>query len=209
MATKGGLLRTGPDRWHVLGEPSYLRQCVEMSLRRLGVERIELYQLHRIDVRYPVAEQVGVLAELQAEGKIRHIGMSQVSVADLQEAQQTAAIVSVQNLYNLVDRSSEELLDHCDEHGIGFIPWFPVATGSLAAQGGPLDAIARRTGYTAAQLALAWLLARSGVTLPIPGTGSMRHLEENVGAAAVALDADTRDELGALAGSYKTAGPRV
>jgi aryl-alcohol dehydrogenase-like predicted oxidoreductase len=209
VATKGGLLRTGPDHWHVLGDPTYLRQCVEMSLRRLGVERIDLYQLHRVDTRYPIAEQVGVLAELQTEGKINHLGLSQVSVSDLQQAQATASIASVQNLYNLVDRSSEDLLDHCDAEGIAFIPWFPVATGSLAAPGSPLDEISTRTGHTPAQLALAWLLARSGVTLPIPGTGSLRHLEENVAAAGVDLDEATRDELGSLAGSFKTRPPRL
>ena len=201
VATKGGLLRTGPDKWHVLGDPTYLRQCVEMSLRRLGVERIDLWQLHRIDTRYPVADQIGVLAELQREGKIAHLGLSQVSVDDLIEARHHADIVTVQNLYNLVDRSSEDLLDFCDDEGVGFIPWFPVATGQLAAAGGPLDDLARQTGHTPAQLALAWLLARSGVTLPIPGTGSVAHLEENVAAAEVALDRDTVAALEAMAGA--------
>ena len=209
VATKGGLLRTGPDKWHVLGDPTYLRQCVEMSLRRLDVERIDLWQLHRIDARYPVADQIGVLAELQGEGKIAHLGLSQVSVDDLIEARRHAEIVTVQNLYNLVDRSSEDLLDFCDDEGVGFIPWFPVATGQLAAPGGPLDALAEQTGHTPAQLALAWLLARSGVTLPIPGTGSVAHLEENVAAAEVALDRDTVAALEAMAGALPPHVPRA
>jgi pyridoxine 4-dehydrogenase len=209
VATKGGLLRHGPDVWTVLGDPDYLRQCVEMSLRRLGVERIDLYQLHRIDTRYPVADQVGVLAQMQAEGKIRHIGLSQVSVEDLRKAQETAPIVSVQNLYNLVDRTSEDLLDHCAAHGIGFLPWFPVATGQLARPGGPLDDLAGRTGHTPAQLALAWLLARSPVLLPIPGTGSVAHLDENVAAAEITLDPETYAALDGMAGVVETRRPRA
>lgn len=209
IATKGGLLRHGPDQWRVLGDPDYLRQCVEMSLRRLGVERIDLYQLHRIDSRYPVADQVGVLRDLQSEGKIAHIGLSQVSVDDLREAQRTATIVSVQNLYNLVDRSSEAVVDHCSAEGIAVLPWFPVATGQLALPGGPLDELAAATGHTPAQLALAWLLARSPVLLPIPGTGSLAHLEENVAAAAVTLDETTYAALDQMAGVIETRQPRA
>jgi pyridoxine 4-dehydrogenase len=209
VATKGGLLRHGPDKWVVLGDPGYLRACVEMSLRRLGVDTIDLYQLHRIDSRHPVADQVGTLAELQAEGKIRHIGLSQVSVEDLAEAQRTAPIASVQNLYNLVDRSSEALLDHCTAEGIAFLPWFPVATGQLAAPGGPLDDLAAAAGHTPAQLALAWLLQRSPVLLPIPGTGSVAHLEENVAAATITLDEATYAALSDMAGVVETRKPRA
>ncbi len=209
IATKGGLLRTGPNAWPVLGEPDYLRQCVEMSLRRLGVERIDLWQLHRIDANYPLEDQLSAVAELQQQGKIAHLGLSQVSVEQLQAAQRIAPIVSVQNLYNLVDRSSEELLDHCTEHGIAFIPWFPVATGQLAAPGGPLEELAASTGHTPAQLALAWLLHRSPMMLPIPGTGSVDHLEENVAAAQVDLDGETIAALSALAGSIPTQQPRA
>ena len=145
IATKAGLLRTGPGKWHPLGRPEYLRQECEMSLRRLGLERIDLFQLHRIDPQVPVAESVGVLGELQSEGKIRHIGLSEVSVEELQEAQKTAEIVSVQNLYNLTKRDAEPLLDHCTEHGIAFIPWFPLATGGLLKSGGPLAELSKQT----------------------------------------------------------------
>ncbi|RNM16605.1 aldo/keto reductase [Nocardioides pocheonensis] len=195
IATKAGLTRQGPGRWTPLGQPAYLRQEVEMSLRRLGLERIDLFQLHRIDPAYPLADQVGELKALQDEGKIRHIGLSEVSVEQLQAAQQTAGIVSVQNLYNLADRSAEALLDHCTEHGIGFIPWFPLATGELSREDGPLAAAAEEHDATPSQLALAWLLQRSPVMLPIPGTSSVEHLESNTAAAAIDLNAD---ELAAL-----------
>jgi pyridoxine 4-dehydrogenase len=198
IATKGGFTRSGPGRWSAVGRPEYLRQCAEMSLRRLGVERIDLYQLHRIDAKVPLEDQIGLLAELVAEGKVRHVGLSEVSVAELQAAQQIAPIATVQNLYNLTNRQSEALVAHCTEHGIGFIPWFPIATGQLAAPGGPLEHIAERTGHTAAQLALAWLLRRSPMMLPIPGTKSVAHVEENCAAAEVDLDDATYAELDGL-----------
>ena len=191
IATKAGLTRTGPDQWHPLGRPEYLRQEAEMSLRRLGLERIDLFQLHRIDPQVPLADQIGELARLQEEGKIRHIGLSEVTIAELEQAQRFATIVSVQNLYNLSNRTAEPLLDHAARHGIAFIPWFPLATGALAREGGPLQALAKRLGATPSQLAIAWLLHRSPVMLPIPGTATVRHLEENVAAAAITLsDAD-------------------
>jgi aryl-alcohol dehydrogenase-like predicted oxidoreductase len=195
IATKAGLTRQGPDQWTPLGQPAYLRQEVEMSLRRLGLERIDLFQLHRIDPAYPVADQVGELKRLQDEGKIRHIGLSEVSVAQLKEAQQTADIVSVQNLYNLAHRDAEELLDHCEAEGIGFIPWFPLATGELAREDGPLAVAAKEHDASPSQLALAWLLRRSSVMLPIPGTSSVDHLDANTAAAAIEL---TDDEFASL-----------
>src|SRR6478672_11085221 len=187
IATKAGLTRQGPGLWTPLGQPAYLRQEVELSLRRLGLERIDLFQLHRIDPDYPVADQVGELKQLQDEGKIRHIGLSEVTVEDLQEAQKTAEIVSVQNLYNLANRDAEELLDHCTTENIGFIPWFPLATGELSKEDGPLAAAAAEHDGTPSQLALAWLLKRSPVMLPIPGTSSVQHLESNTAAAAIEL----------------------
>jgi len=195
IATKAGLTRQGPGVWTPLGKPAYLRQEVEMSLRRLGLERIDLFQLHRIDADYPVADQVGELKQLQEEGKIRHIGLSEVTVDQLVEAQETAEIVSVQNLFNLANRDAEKLLDHCAEHGIGFIPWFPLATGELSADDGPLAAAAQQHEATPAQLALAWLLQRSPVMLPIPGTSSVDHLETNTAAASIEL---TDEEFAAL-----------
>ncbi|SDT11516.1 Predicted oxidoreductase [Nocardioides scoriae] len=199
VATKAGLTRQGPGVWTPLGQPAYLRQAVEMSLRRLGLERIDLFQLHRIDPAYPVADQVGELKALQDEGKIRHIGLSEISVEQLQEAQQTAEIVSVQNLYNLANRSSEALLDHCTEHGIGFIPWFPLATGELSKEDGPLAAAAREHDASPSQLALAWLLKRSPVVLPIPGTKSVDHLDANTAAASIELTDDEFEALGKAA----------
>ncbi|MFJ8043553.1 aldo/keto reductase [Kitasatospora sp. NPDC096147] len=199
IGTKGGLTRTGPNEWHPVGRPEYLRQQVELSLRHLGLERIDLYQLHRIDPQVPVAEQLGELAQLQQAGKIRHIGLSEVTVEELTEARKHAEIVSVQNRYNLVDRASEEVLDHVTAEGIAFIPWFPIATGELARPGGKLDAIATRLGATPAQLALAWLLRRSPVVLPIPGTSKVSHLEENLGGALVTLDDADFAELSSLA----------
>ena len=187
IATKAGLVRTGPDQWHAVGRPEYLRQEAEMSLRRLGVDRIELFQLHRIDPQVPAADQIGELKALQDEGKIGGIGLSEVSVNDIEDARHTAEIVSVQNRYNLTDRASEDVLDYCEREGIGFIPWFPIAAGRLTEPGGPVDRLERETGATPAQIALAWLLARSPVVLPIPGTSSVAHLEENVAAAAVVL----------------------
>jgi pyridoxine 4-dehydrogenase len=188
IATKAGQVRTGPGQWYPVGRPEYLRQEAEMSLRRLGLERIDLLQLHRIDPQVPLEEQVGVFVELQREGKIRHIGLSNVSVEEICRAQAIAPIVTVQNRYNLADRASEDVLDYCESENLGFIPWFPIATGELARPGGPLDSIATEIGATPAQVALAWLLQRSPVMLPIPGTSSVAHLEENVGAASVHLN---------------------
>jgi len=183
IATKGGLTRQGPDQWLPVGRPEYLRQCVEMSLRRLKTDTIDLYQLHRIDPKVPAEESLGALKDLQTQGKIRHIGLSEVSVEELEHAQTIVNIVSVQNLYNLSERKSEKLLDYCTEKSIGFIPWFPVAGGDLVKPGGVLDQAAHTHDATVAQLALAWLLKRSPVMLPIPGTSSVAHLEENVAAS--------------------------
>jgi aryl-alcohol dehydrogenase-like predicted oxidoreductase len=199
VATKGGLLRTGPDVWPVCGRPEYLRQCVEMSLRRLGVERIDLWQLHRIDPQVPRDEQFGVMKDLQSEGKIRHLGLSEVSVEEIEAARRVVEVVSVQNLYNLGNRRSEDVLQHCEREGIAFLPWFPVAAGALARPGGPLDDLAREHGVSHAQLALAWLLRRSPVMLPIPGTGSVQHLEENCAAALVELTDEQAAALTAAA----------
>jgi pyridoxine 4-dehydrogenase len=187
IATKAGLVRTGPDEWHPVGRPEYLRQEAEMSLRRLGLGRIDLFQLHRIDPQVPIEDQVGVLLDLQREGKIRHIGLSEVSVDQIRAAQHTAPIATVENLYNLSNRASDPVLDFCEAAGLGFIPWFPIATGQLARPGGPLDGLAREFDATPAQLALAWLLHRSPVMLPIPGTSSVAHLEENISAAGIHL----------------------
>ena len=195
VATKGGLLRTGPEAWPVCGRPEYLRQCVEMSLRRLSVERIDLWQLHRIDPTVDAAEQFGVMKDLQDEGKLRHLGLSEVSVDEIRAAREVIEVVSVQNLYNLGNRQSEEVLSYCETEGIGFIPWFPVAAGELARPGGQLDEIAAAHAATHAQLALAWLLRRSPVMLPIPGTGSPAHLEENCAAATVELTDEEYDAL--------------
>ena len=195
VATKGGLLRNGPDVWPVCGKPEFLRQGVEMSLRRLGVERIDLWQLHRIDPEVPAADQFGVMKDMQDEGKIRHLGLSEVSVQDVEAAREVFEVVSVQNLYNLGNRQSEDVLAYCEQHGIGFIPWFPVAAGELARPGGLLDEIASAHSATHAQLALAWLLRRSPVMLPIPGTGSPAHLEENCAAADVQLTDEEYDAL--------------
>ncbi|KIA63301.1 aldo/keto reductase [Nocardia vulneris] len=187
IATKGGFTRSGPGDWRAVGRPEYLRQQTELSLRHLGLDRIDLYQLHRIDPQVPLADQLGELALLQQEGKIRHIGLSQVSVAQLAQAREIATIVSVQNLYNLSNRTDEDVLDYAERENIAFIPWYPIATGKLAAPGGPLDAIAKEHGAAPAQLALAWLLRRSPVLLPIPGTSSVAHAEENAEAARITL----------------------
>ncbi|WP_433352707.1 aldo/keto reductase [Microtetraspora malaysiensis] len=195
IATKAGLVRTGPGEWHPVGRPEYLRQEVEMSLRRLRLERIDLLQLHRIDPQVPTADQIGVLADMKAEGKIRHIGVSEVSVEEIEQVRSTTEIVSVQNLYNLANRKSEAVLEYAERQGLGFIPWFPMATGELAKPGGPLASIAQEHGATPAQLALAWLLRRSSVMLPIPGTSRVAHLEENVAAAEVELTDDEFESL--------------
>jgi pyridoxine 4-dehydrogenase len=199
IATKGGLTRQGPDEWAPVGRPEYLRQCVEMSLRRLGVERIDLYQLHRIDSQVPLADQLGVLKDLQGEGKIRHLGLSEVTVEQLEEARRLIDVVSVQNLYNLANRQHEAVVDYCDANGIAFIPWFPLAAAELARPGSVLDEAAKRHDATPSQLALAWLLRRSPVILPIPGTGSVAHLEENLAGARVELTDAEYDALTALA----------
>jgi pyridoxine 4-dehydrogenase len=187
IATKGGLTRSGPNRWEPVGRPEYLTQCVEMSLRRLKLERIDLYQLHRIDAKVPVEESLGALKDLQKAGKIRHIGLSEVSPAEIQRAGKTVKIVSVQNQYNLSDRRHEDALKYCEEHKLAFIPWFPVAAGKLAQPGGPLDQVAKQHKASVAQLSLAWLLHHSPVMLPIPGTSSVKHLEENMAARNLQL----------------------
>jgi pyridoxine 4-dehydrogenase len=198
IATKGGFVRTGPGEWYAVGRPEYLRQCVEMSLRRLGVSTIDLYQLHRIDPRVPPAEQVGALADMQAAGKIRHIGLSEVSVGEIVEARGVAPIVSVQNLYNLGNRNAGPVLEYCEREGLGFIPWFPLASQALAADDGPLSSAAREVDATPSQVALAWLLQRSPVMLPIPGTKSIEHLEENVAAASIELSNEQMARLDEL-----------
>jgi pyridoxine 4-dehydrogenase len=190
IATKGGFTRSGPNKWAEDGRPEYLRQCVEMSLRRLKVECIDLYQLHRIDRKVPVEESLGALKEFQQAGKIRHIGLSEVSTQEIEQASKTVNVVSVQNQYNLSDRKHEKVLQFCEQQKIAFIPWFPVAAGKLAKPGGVLDQAAKKHGATVAQLSLAWLLFHSPVILPIPGTSSVKHLEENIGAAKVHLSAE-------------------
>ena len=195
VTTKAGEVRTGPDQWHPLGRPEYLRQQCEMSLRRLRMDRIDLFQLHRVDPQVPLTEQVGELGRLRDEGKIRCIGLSEVSWAQIEQANAVAPIASVENRYNLIDRGSEPLLSQCERLGLAFIPWDPIATGRLAAQGSPLLAIAGETHYKPGQLALAWLLRRSPVMLPIPGTSSVAHLEENVRAAEIQLSDALYEQL--------------
>jgi aryl-alcohol dehydrogenase-like predicted oxidoreductase len=202
IATKGGLTRQGPDRWAPVGRPEYLRQCVELSLRRLRLERIDLYQLHRIDSKVSAEESLGALKDMQAEGKVRHIGLSEVSVAQIEQATKMVEIVTVQNQYNIGDRRHEEVVNYCERKQLGFIPWFPVGAGHLVRPGGPLDEAAKRHGATVAQLALAWLLHRAPVILPIPGTSSVVHLEENIAAAGVRL---SEQEWAALENSAKSA----
>jgi pyridoxine 4-dehydrogenase len=190
IATKAGLTRPGPGRWAPNGKPEHLKAQAEQSLRLLGLERIELFQLHRIDPEVPLADQLGALVELQAEGKIGRIGLSEVSVPEIEAARATTPIATVQNRYNLADRGYEPVLEYCERERIGFIPWFPIATGQLAQPGGPLGRIADQHSATPAQIALAWLLQRSPVLLPIPGTSTVAHLEENVGAALIELTPD-------------------
>lgn len=187
IATKAGLTRTGPGLWPPVGRPEYLRQECEMSLRRLGLERIDLFQLHRIDPKVPADEQFGLLSELIDEGKVRHVGLSEVTVSDIEAAREVVPVVTAQNLYNLSERKSEDVLEYCEDNSIGFIPWFPIASGELAKTGGAVDDIVQATGATPSQVALAWLLRRSPVMLPIPGTKTVRHLEENCAAATVEL----------------------
>lgn len=200
IATKAGFTREGPNRWTVNGNPAYLRQQAEASLRNLGVDRIDLFQLHRIDRSVPLEDQIGALKALQDEGKIRYIGLSEVSIADVEAASKIAPIVSVQNHYNLADRSAEALLDYSTRNGIGFIPWYPLATGALARDNGPLARIARKKSATPSQLALAWLLKRSPAMLPIPGTSKVAHLEDNVRAAQITLTDDEFDQLSKAVG---------
>jgi aryl-alcohol dehydrogenase-like predicted oxidoreductase len=187
IATKAGLVRTGPDQWIPLGRAEYITQQVEMSLRHLKLERLDLWQLHRIDPKTPVEESLGAAKKLQEQGKIRHIGLSEVSVAEIEKARKIVEIVGVQNEYNLTTRKSEDIVNYCEKNKLAFIPWFPVAAGKLAAPGGKLDQIAKKHNATVAQLSIAWLLHRSPVVLPIPGTSSVKHLEENLKSADIHL----------------------
>jgi pyridoxine 4-dehydrogenase len=198
IATKGGLTRSGPDQWHPDGRPEHLREACEGSLARLRLERIEVYQLHRVDPKVPIEESVGALIELRDEGKIQHIGLSNVSVQQLHRALEMTPILSVQNRYSLADRAADDVLGECTREGLAFIPWYPLATGKLAQPGSALAAAAERHDATPAQIALAWLLQRSPVMLPIPGTSTVVHLEENVAAAGIALSPDEMVELAAL-----------
>lgn len=195
IATKGGLTRSGPDQWSPDGRPEHLREALEGSLQRLRLDCIDLYQFHRPDPKVPFEESVGTLADLQREGKIRHVGLSNVTVDQLHSAQKIVPIVSVQNRYNLTDRESEDVLDECQRQSIGFIPWFPLATGDLAKEGGVLDRVAQAHNAAPSQIALAWLLQRSSVMLPIPGTSSVKHLEENTAAAGIKLSPKEFEEL--------------
>jgi pyridoxine 4-dehydrogenase len=195
IATKAGLVRTGPEEWHPVGRPEYLRQQLELSLRRLRVDALDVWQLHRIDSAVPREDQFGVLKEALDAGKVRAVGLSEVSVEEVEAARQVVPIATVQNLYNVADRQSEDVLEHCEANGIGFIPWFPLAAGNLADPGGPLATAAERHAVPAGAVALAWLLARSPVMLPIPGTGKVAHLEENMAATDLRL---TQDELDAI-----------
>ena len=195
IATKGGLTRQGPDQWLPVGRPEYIRQCVEMSLRRLKLERIDLYQLHRIDPKVPAEETLGALKDLQAQGKIRHVGLSEVTPQEIEQASKVLPIVSVQNEYNIGMRKSEKSLEYCEKHNLAFIPWFPMAAGDLAKPGGPLDQAAKRHDATVSQLALAWLLHRSPVILPIPGTSSIDHLDINTAAAELQLTEEEWDDI--------------
>jgi aryl-alcohol dehydrogenase-like predicted oxidoreductase len=195
VATKAGFLRPGPGQWVTCGKPEYLRQQCELSLRRLGVERIDLFQLHRIDSKVPAEDQFGTLRELQLEGKVRLVGLSEVSVEQVEHARSIVDIATVQNRYNLLDRGSDDVLRYCTEQGIGFMPWYPVAAGRLAEPGGVVATAAEGLGATPAQVSLAWLLQRSSMMLPIPGTASLEHLEENCQAATLRLDRDLVDLL--------------
>ncbi len=195
IATKAGLLRDGPGEWRGCGDPGHLRSAVEGSLGRLKLDRIDLLQLHRIDSNFPMEDQIGTLTDLRDEGKIAHIGLSEISVEQLDEVQEITEVASVQNLYNLENRDAADVLEACEERGIGFIPWFPLASGNLLRDGSPLEEIAERHEASAAQIALAWLLARSEVMLPIPGTSSVEHLEDNLAAAGIELTAEEVSEL--------------
>jgi pyridoxine 4-dehydrogenase len=195
IATKGGLTRQGPDRWLPVGRPEYLTQCVELSLRRLRIDCIDLYQLHRIDAKVPLEESLGALKDLQKAGKIRHIGLSEVSVKEIEQARKIVTIVSVQNKYNLGDRAHDDVVTYCEKHQLGFIPWYPMAGGDMLKPGGPLDTVAKRHHASVSQVALAWLLHRSPVILPIPGTSSVEHLEQNTAAASLQVEAKEWAEI--------------
>jgi aryl-alcohol dehydrogenase-like predicted oxidoreductase len=199
IATKGGLTRQGPNKWLPVGRPEYLTQQVEMSLRLLKEETIQLWQLHRIDPKTPVEESLGAIKELQKQGKIRHIGLSEVKVPEIEQARKVVDVVSVQNKYNLSDRAHEDVLEYCEKENIAFIPWFPVAAGKLAQPGGVLDSFAKKLHATVGQLSLAWLLHHSPVLLPIPGTSSVKHLEENLKAADLKLSGTEWAEIEAAA----------
>jgi aryl-alcohol dehydrogenase-like predicted oxidoreductase len=201
IATKAGFDRSGPDQWQMNGRPEHLRKACDGSLKPLKLERIDLYQLHRIDPAYPAEDQLGTLKDLRTQGKIKHIGLSEVTVAQIEHARNIVPIVSVQNRYSLADRAAEDVLQYCERANIGFIPWFPLGAGKLAGPGGKLARTASELGITTSQLALAWLLWRSPVMLPIPGTSRVKHLEENVAAAAAKVDVRTMRELGQLAKS--------
>lgn len=205
IATKGGLTRTGAGVWPPVGRPEYLRQCVLMSLRRLKVEQIDLWQLHRIDPKVPQDEQFGVIADFLKEGLIARAGLSQVSVKEIEAARKVFPVTTVQNRYNLTDRADEDVLEYCEREGIGFIPWFPLASGDLAKPGGQVDTIAKAHGATAGQVALAWVLKRSPNMLPIPGTSQVSHLEENVAAAQLELSDDEFKQLDKAAYSVSAA----
>jgi len=199
IATKGGFERTGPNKWVENGKPDHLRSVCEGSLRRLRLDRIDLYQLHRIDPKVPAEDQLGTLKDLQAQGKIKHIGLSEVSVKQIQHARSIIPIVSVQNRYSVTDRGSEDVLNYCEKEKMGFIPWFPLGAGRVSAASSPISRVAAKLKVSPSQVALAWLLARSPVMLPIPGTSSVAHLEENVAAAGLKIDATTMDELDGMA----------
>src|ERR1019366_6661788 len=195
IATKAGFTRSGPDQWEECGRPEYLKSQCEGSLKRLGVDHIDLFQLHRIDPRVPADDQFGALKDLRDSGMVAEVGLSEVTVADVEAARRIVPIVTVQNQYNIAQRGADDVLDYCESHQIGFIPWFPLANGKLARDGGPLDTVAREVGATVSQVSLAWLLRRSAVMLPIPGTSSVEHLEENWAAGEVSLSDSQYDQL--------------
>jgi aryl-alcohol dehydrogenase-like predicted oxidoreductase len=195
IATKAGFTRPGPDQWEPCGRPDYLVAQCEGSLRRLGVDHIDLFQLHRIDPAVAAADQFGALKELRDAGKVTEVGLSEVTVADIEEARKIVPVVSVQNQYNIAQRQADDVVDYCEHHRIGFIPWFPLGSGKLSRDGGPLDTVAHEVGATVPQVCLAWLLRRSPIMLPIPGTSSVAHLEENCAAVGVALSEEQYDTL--------------
>lgn len=201
IATKGGFERSGPNKWAENGRPEHLRSACEGSLQRLRLDRVDLYQLHRIDPKVPAEDQFGALKDLQAQGKIKHIGLSEVTVKQIQQAQKIVSIVSVQNRYSLADRGSEDVLEYCEQQKLGFIPWFPLAAGKLSGADSPINRLATQLKATPSQIALAWLLSRSPVMLPIPGTSRVEHLEENIAAPGLKIDATQLKEIGRAAGA--------